>query len=79
MALSKEVHQARLRTLAEIEGYRHPRALAAAAIINSVCPENGTNEDRSHTRGMKPDEDRVRCDACSTNSMKPALVLAGVI
>jgi hypothetical protein len=32
-----------------------------------------------YTAEMEPDQDRGWCEVCNTNSMKSALVLAGII
>jgi len=69
----------KLQKLMEIEGYTNIIDLLAASITDSVCPAICMNEGCSYTCEMEPDQDRGWCDECQTNSMKAALVLAGVI
>ena len=69
----------KLRKLLEIEGYTNITELLAACVTDSVNPAICMNTGCEHTCGMEPDQDRGWCDECSTNSMKSALVLAGII
>ena len=79
MALSKELRQAKLRTLVETEGYPNLEALLQATITDSVCPAICTTDSCSYTCEMEPDQDRGWCDECGTNTVQSALVLAGLI
>ena len=69
----------KLQKLMEVEGYTNITELLAACITDSVCPAICMNEGCSYTCEMEPDQDRGWCEECKTNSMKAALVLAGVI
>lgn len=73
--LSKE----KLQKLIELEGYEDDVALIASAVSDSVCPAICMNEGCHHIAEMEPDQDRGWCEVCNTNSMKSALVLAGII
>ena len=69
----------KLQKLMEIEGYTNLTELLAASITGSVCPAICMNEGCDYTAEMEPDQDRGWCEECGTNSMKSALVLAGLI
>ena len=69
----------KLQKLLEIEGYTNRTELLTANIIDSVCPAICMNEGCNYVCEMEPDQDRGWCEECHTNSMKSALVLAGVI
>ena len=69
----------KLQKLMEIEGYTDLTAFLAACVTDSVNPAICCNPDCEFTCEMEPDQDRGWCEECSTNTMKSALVLAGVI
>ena len=69
----------KLQKLLEIEGYTNLTELLTANITDSVCPAICMNEGCNYVCEMEPDQDRGWCEECHTNSMKSALVLAGVI
>ena len=69
----------KLQKLLEIEGYTNFTELLTANITDSVCPAICMNEGCNYVCEMEPDQDRGWCEECHTNSMKSALVLAGVI
>ena len=69
----------KLQSLLEIEGYTNLTELLAANITDSVCPAICMNEGCNYVCEMEPDQDRGWCEECHINSMKSALVLAGVI
>ena len=69
----------KLRKLAEIEGYADVDALIRATALDSVSPAICMNADCDYTADMEPDQTRGWCEHCNTNSMKAALVLAGLI
>jgi len=71
--------QSKIERLAEIEGYDDCLAMLEANIIDSVCPAICVNADCDYTTEMEPDQDRGWCEECGTNTVKSALVLAGVI
>ena len=48
-------------------------------LTDSVNPAICMNEDCDYVCEMEPDQDRGWCDECSTNTIKSALVLAGII
>ena len=69
----------KLQKLLEIEGCTNITELLAACIRDSVNPAICTNDGCNYTAGMEPDQDRGFCEECRTNTMKSAMVLAGVI
>lgn len=69
----------KLEQLIEIEGYDSIEALAQAVVCDSVSPGICTNEGCSFTTEVEPDQDRGYCEECGTQTVKSALVLAGII
>lgn len=69
----------KLTELASIEGYSDPMDLLQDVVTDSVCPAICTNADCDYTIEMEPDQDHGWCEVCASNSMKSALILAGVI
>jgi hypothetical protein len=69
----------KFKKLVEIEGYDDPVELLADATADSVCPAICMSESCDFTTELEPDQDRGWCPECQTNSMKSALVLAGLI
>lgn len=69
----------KLDTLIESEGYTSLTELLEAVITDSVCPAICMNDGCSFTCEMEGDQDRGYCEECHTNSMKSALVLAGMV
>lgn len=69
----------KLTKLLEIEGYDTLEELAQAVFSDSVSPAICMNDGCDYTAEMEPDQDRGWCEACGTNSMKSALILAGLI
>ena len=69
----------KLDTLVETEGFENLDGLLEAVITDSVCPAICTNLSCDYTQELEPDQDRGWCPECGMNSMKSALVLAGLI
>jgi hypothetical protein len=68
----------KLELLVEAEGYASvddSRNAAAPTCSLGIC----TNVACFNAREMEPDQERGWCEECGTNSMKSALVLAGLI
>ena len=74
-----EKQRLKLDKLIEIEGFPNVEALLEATITDSVSPAICMNDGCSYSAEMEPDQDRGWCEECGTNSMKSALVLAGII
>jgi hypothetical protein len=71
--------QAKLQTLSEIEGYENPTELLNAYIVDSVCPGMYMNPNCDYTTEVEPDSSNGWCEDCETNTVKSAMILAGVI
>jgi len=71
--------RSKLEQLIEIEGFKSEEALLAAVITDSVSPAICMNDGCDYTAEMEPDQDRGWCEACGTNSVASALILAGII
>jgi DNA-directed RNA polymerase subunit RPC12/RpoP len=71
--------KSKLQQLLEIEGFATIEQLAEAILYDTVSPAICMNDGCSYTAEMEPDQDRGWCEECGTNSMKSALVLAGLI
>ena len=69
----------KLDKLLDIEGYDNFGEMAAAVFSDSVSPGICMNDGCDYTTEVEPDQDRGWCEACSTNSVKSALVLAALI
>lgn len=54
-------------------------AILENGMMDGVCPAICMNPDCDYTTDMEPDQDRGWCEVCGTNTVKSALVLAGVI
>jgi hypothetical protein len=69
----------KLTRLVAVEGYASVADLLERSVCDSVCPGICTNDGCAYTTGVEPDQDRGWCEACGTNTVKSALVLAGLI
>jgi len=79
MILAREREQQKLAKLQEVEGFDTLEAMLEQATFDSVSPAICMNEGCDYTCEMEPDQRRGWCDECRTNSMKSALILAGLI
>lgn len=70
---------AKLRFLAEIEGYPTVGELLEHAAADSVSPGICANPGCDYATEVEPDQDAGYCEVCGTQTVKPALILAGVI
>jgi hypothetical protein len=77
--MSPEMRRAKLDLLVETEGFDSLDDLIAATISDSVSPAICMNEGCDYTAEMEPDQDRGWCEACGTNTVASALILAGII
>jgi hypothetical protein len=74
-----QMRRAKLNQLIDIEGFESEDVLFAAAVGDSVSPAICLNDGCDYTAEMEPDQDRGFCEACGTNTVASALVLAGLI
>ena len=77
--MSPEMRRAKLDLLVETEGFDSLDDLIAATISDSVSPAICMNEGCDYTAEMEPDQDRGWCEACGTNTVASALILAEII
>jgi hypothetical protein len=68
----------KLATLVADSGYHSVNDLLQAFIADSIVPAICMREGCSYICEMEPDQTRGWCPECEANSMKSALVLAGV-
>jgi hypothetical protein len=69
----------KLEMLTASEGYDDVLELLAAATLDSVCPGICMNPGCDYTTEVEPDQDRGYCESCCTQTVKSALMLAGLI
>jgi hypothetical protein len=69
----------KLEELVEIEGYETFDELLEATFSDSVSPGICTNDGCDFTVEVEPDQDRGWCESCGTNTVKSALILAGLV
>lgn len=69
----------KLELLVTIEGFDCLEDLLAAAISDSVCPGICVNPLCDYATEVEPDQDRGWCECCRTQSVRSALILAGLI
>jgi hypothetical protein len=79
MKSTKEFVQSKINDLARIEGFTDELALLEHYITDSVCPGICMNPDCDYTVNVEPDSDSGWCEECSTNTVKSAMILVGVI
>jgi hypothetical protein len=80
--MTPEMRKAKLGKLVELEGFEDENELFAAAMSDSVCPAICCNRDNpgcDYTAEMEPDQREGWCEACGTNTVASALILAGFI
>lgn len=69
----------KLQRLADLEGYADPMDMLEEASMDSICPGICMNPNCDYTIEVEPDQTKGWCEDCQTNTVKSALVLAGVI
>ncbi len=77
--MNAKARQEKLRTIVADAGYDALEDLLEAVAVDSVSPAICVNPGCSYTTDMEPDQEAGYCEACDTNTVKSALVLAGVI
>ena len=76
---SRKLIQEKLQALGESEGYTDIMDLLEEATCDSVCPGICMNPDCDYTTEVEPDSDSGWCEECKANTVKSALMLAGII
>lgn len=72
-------NQEKLRRLRDLEGYDNTMEFLEAVGYDGIVPAICMNDGCDATYEYEPDQDRGWCDECVTNTVKSALILAGVI
>jgi hypothetical protein len=75
-------NEQKLAKLCEIEGFGSLDQLLEECVGDSVSPAiccNPDNPDCNYSEEMEPDQDRGWCSECQANTMKSALILAGIL
>lgn len=70
---------AKLDELVDAEGFDSLDNLLLAVISDSVSPGICMNTGCRYTTEVEPDQNQGYCESCGTQTVKSALVLAGVI
>ena len=70
---------AKLDELVEAEGFDSLDDPLLAVISDSVSPDICMNPGCRYTTEVEPDQNQGYCEICGTQTVKSALVLAGVI
>ena len=79
MHIQQEVREAKLRALYAAEGFDSIEAMLEAATFDSVSPGICIKPDCDGTAEVEPDQERGWCEACGSNTVASALILAGII
>ena len=69
----------KLEMLTASEGFDDLIELLAAATFDSVSPGICIKPGCDYTTEVEPDQDRGYCESCGTQTVKSALMLAGLI
>lgn len=69
----------KLYRLARDWGFEDVMELLERATFDSVSPGICTNEGCDYSTEVEPDSDSGWCENCETNTVKSALMLAGII
>jgi hypothetical protein len=70
---------AKLDELVASEGYAALDELLEAVVGDSISPGICMNPGRHYTTEVEPDQVHGYCEACGTQTVKAALMLAGII
>lgn len=79
MLISKEQRSAKLRKLAEIEGFGNAEQMIEAAAVDSVFPGICITDGCSYTSEIEPEQTQGWCEECRQGTVQSALILAGLI
>lgn len=69
----------KLATLMEIEGFEDELEFLEHCSSDSVVPGICINRNCDYTTGVEPDSSSGYCEECGTQTVRSALVLAGII
>lgn len=77
--MDRDLKRAKLAKLVEIEGFKTLDQMLQAVVCDSVCPGICIDPACNYTVEVEPDQDRRWCEACGTQTVRSALILAGLI
>lgn len=77
--MDRDLRRAKLAKLIEIEGFKTLDQMLQAVAGDSVCPGICIDPDCNYTVEVEPDQDRGWCEVCGTQTVRSALILAGLI
>jgi len=69
----------KLDTLMESEGFTDLTSFLDACICDSISPGICMNAECDYTTEVEPDSQEGYCEVCGTQTVKSALILAGLI
>jgi hypothetical protein len=69
----------KLASLVGLEGYDDETEFLGSIVEDSVAPGICMNPGCNYSCAVEPDQDQGWCEACDTNTVTSALVLAGLI
>lgn len=77
--MDRELRRAKLSKLIESEGFENLEQMLQATVFDSVSPGICVNPECNYTVEVEPDQNRGWCEACGTQTVQSALILAGLI
>ena len=77
--MDRELSRAKLSKLIESEGFENLEKMLQATVFDSVSPGICVNPECNYTVEVEPDQNRGWCEACGTQTVHSALILAGFI
>ncbi len=77
--MDRELRRAKLSKLIESEGFENLEQMLQANMFDSVSPGICVNPECNYTVEVEPDQNRGWCEACGTQTVHSALILAGLI
>lgn len=77
--MDRELRRTKLSKLIESECFENLEQMLQATVFDSVSPGICVNPECNYTVAVEPDQNRGWCEACGTQTVRSALILAGLI
>ena len=77
--MDRKLKRAKLSKLIESEGFETLEQMLQAAVFDSISPGICVNPECNYTVEVEPDQRRGWCEACGTQTVRSALILAGLV
>lgn len=77
--MDRKLKRAKLSKLIESEGFETLEQMLQSTVFDSVAPGICINPECNYTVEVEPDQCRGWCEACGTQTVRSALILAGLI